>query len=125
MAEDAAAQCIHLKVKDQQGSEVQFKIKKATPLRTLMDAYCRRLGLQASQVRFMVDGDRLRPGDTAESLELEDEDVIDADMEPIALVLPLVLPWSHGTDYQQIVLAIGPFRCHVPQWQWANFRNHL
>lgn len=44
--------------------EVQFKIKKTTPLRwddvfeapskcdrKLMDAYCSRLGLQASQVR--------------------------------------------------------------------------
>merc|ERR1719213_829181 len=47
---------IQLKAKDQQGSEVQFKIKKSTPLRKLMDAYCSRLGLQASQVRFMVDG---------------------------------------------------------------------
>merc|ERR1712151_1056126 len=47
---------IQLKVKDQQGSEVQFKIKKSTPLRKLMDAYCSRLGLQASQVRFMGAG---------------------------------------------------------------------
>merc|ERR1712107_802051 len=58
---DAAANHIQLKVKDQQGSEVQFKIKKSTPLRKLMDAYCSRLGLQASQVRFMVDGSESRP----------------------------------------------------------------
>merc|ERR1712086_1192183 len=81
MAEDAAAQHIQLKVKDQQGSEVQFKIKKATPLRKLMDAYCSRLGLQASQVRFMVDGERIAPDDTAEKLGLEDEDLIDVAME--------------------------------------------
>ena len=30
------------------------------PLRKLMHAYCRRLGLQASQVRFMVGGERAR-----------------------------------------------------------------
>jgi len=72
---------IQLKVKDQQGSEVQFKIKKATPLRKLMDAYCSRLGLQASQVRFMVDGERIAPDDTAEKLGLEDEDLIDVAME--------------------------------------------
>jgi len=81
MADDAAAQHIQLKVKDQQGSEVQFKIKKATPLRKLMDAYCSRLGLQASQVRFMVDGERIAPDDTAEKLGLEDEDLIDVAME--------------------------------------------
>merc|ERR1712054_178449 len=66
---------------DQQGSEVQFKIKKTTPLRKLMDAYCSRLGLQASQVRFMVDGERIGPDDTAEKLGLEDEDLIDVAME--------------------------------------------
>merc|ERR1712195_427142 len=78
---DAAAGHIQLKVKDQQGSEVQFKIKKSTPLRKLMDAYCSRLGLQASQVRFMVDGERIAPDDTAEKLGLEDEDLIDVAME--------------------------------------------
>merc|ERR1711941_165877 len=80
MAEDAGAH-IQLKVKDQQGSEVQFKIKKSTPLRKLMDAYCSRLGLQASQVRFMVDGERIAPDDSAEKLGLEDEDLIDVAME--------------------------------------------
>merc|ERR1711933_663839 len=76
-----AAGHIQLKVKDQQGSEVQFKIKKSTPLRKLMDAYCSRLGLQASQVRFMVEGERIAPDDTAEKLGLEDEDLIDVAME--------------------------------------------
>merc|ERR1711918_179846 len=76
-AAEGAAGHIQLKVKDQQGSEVQFKIKKSTPLRKLMDAYCSRLGLQASQVRFMVDGERIAPDDTAEKLGLEDEDLID------------------------------------------------
>merc|ERR1711948_121887 len=80
MAEDAAAH-IQLKVKDQQGSEVQFKIKKSTPLRKLMDAYCSRLGLTAAQVRFMVDGERISADDTAEKLGLEDEDLIDVAME--------------------------------------------
>merc|ERR1711998_347276 len=80
MGDDAAAH-IQLKVKDQQGSEVQFKIKKSTPLRKLMDAYCSRLGLTASQVRFMVDGERISADDTAEKLGLEDEDLIDVAME--------------------------------------------
>merc|ERR1712110_1083969 len=81
MADDAAAAHIQLEVKDQQGSEVQFKIKKSTPLRKLMDAYCSRLGLTASQVRFMVDGERISADDTAEKLGLGDEDLIDVAME--------------------------------------------
>merc|ERR1712028_283267 len=79
-AGDAPAH-IQLKVKDQQGSEVQFKIKKSTPLRKPMDAYCSRLGLTAAQVRFMVDGERISADDTAEKLGLEDEDLIDVAME--------------------------------------------
>merc|ERR1711915_1057842 len=55
--------------------------KKSTPLRKLMDAYCSRLGLTASQVRFMVDGERISADDTAEKLGLEDEDLIDVAME--------------------------------------------
>jgi len=88
-ADTAAPAHIQLKVKDQQGSEVQFKIKKSTPLRKLMDAYCSRLGLQASQVRFMVDGERISPDDTADKLGLEDEDLIDVAMEQTGGTFPV------------------------------------
>merc|ERR1711907_918328 len=37
--------------------------------------------MQSSQVRFMVDGERIAPDDTAEKLGLEDEDLIDVAME--------------------------------------------
>ena len=48
--EQAAPAHIQLKVKDQQGSEVQFKVKKSTPLRKLMDAeLCMRGCPKASQ----------------------------------------------------------------------------
>jgi small ubiquitin-related modifier len=77
MEEDAAAAPIQLKVKDQQGSELLVKLKKSTPLRKLMDASCSRLGLAASQVCFTVDSVRIEPEDTAETLGLEDEDIID------------------------------------------------
>ena len=59
----AAAGHIQLKVTDQQGSELLFKIKTSTPVRKLMDAYGSHSGLQASQVRFMVDGERIAPND--------------------------------------------------------------
>ena len=68
-------------IKDQLDREVQFKIQKSTPLRKLMDAYCSRFGLQVPQVRFMVDGARVFPEDTAEQLGLESEDHIDVAME--------------------------------------------
>ena len=62
---------ITLMVQGPRGS-VPFRIKKSTVLRKLMAAYCSRLGLQASHVRFLGDGGRIAPEDTAESLGLED-----------------------------------------------------
>eukprot|EP00397_Hematodinium_sp_SG-2012_P066366 GEMP01099199.1.p1 GENE.GEMP01099199.1~~GEMP01099199.1.p1 ORF type:complete len:109 (+),score=18.28 GEMP01099199.1:62-388(+) len=72
---------IQLKVKDQHGAEVQFKIKRTTALRKLMEAYCQRLGMNSTQVRFMVDGERISADDTAEKLGLEDDDLIDVAVE--------------------------------------------
>ncbi|KAJ4460271.1 putative small ubiquitin-related modifier [Paratrimastix pyriformis] len=43
-----------------------------------MDAYCQRQGVHTSSLRFMVDGERLKPTDTPAALEMEDGDMIDA-----------------------------------------------
>ena len=43
----------------QDRSVVHFKIKKNTPLRKLMTAYCERQGFQAGTVRFMFDGNQI------------------------------------------------------------------
>lgn len=40
----------------QDGTVVHFKIKKNTPLRKLMTAYCERQGFQRSSIRFVFDG---------------------------------------------------------------------
>lgn len=72
---------IQLKVRDQHGTEVQFKIKRAAKLNKLMEAYCQRIGNQMAAVRFMMDGERINPDDTAEALGLDDEDMIDVAVE--------------------------------------------
>ncbi len=56
-------------------------IQKSTTLGKLKDAFSSRFGLQASQVRFVVDGERIAPDDAAEKLGLESEDAIDVAME--------------------------------------------
>ncbi|KAM8816236.1 small ubiquitin-related modifier 3 isoform 1-T1 [Rhynchonycteris naso] len=91
---------INLKVAGQDGSVVQFKIKRHTPLSKLMKAYCERqvrqwLGVTAStacpavqgshvlkglsmrQIRFRFDGQPINEADTPAQLEMEDEDTID------------------------------------------------
>lgn len=68
---------VNLKVCGQDGSVVQFKIKKATQLKKLMQAYCDRQGLDANQIRFRFDGTPIQDTDSPASLDMEDDDTID------------------------------------------------
>jgi len=74
---------INIKVVSDDNSEVFFKIKRTTPFRKLMDAYCQRQGKSLTTVRFLYDGDRISPDQTPEQLEMEDEDTIDVMIEQI------------------------------------------
>jgi hypothetical protein len=71
-AEDTGAKSSeHLNIKVTDGNnEVFFKIKKSTPLKKLMDAFCDRQGKSANSVRFLFDGIRLNPTDTPEDVSL-------------------------------------------------------
>ncbi|KAI9331478.1 Senp1 covalent complex with sumo-2, partial [Obelidium mucronatum] len=69
-------QHINLKVLGSDGNEIAFKIKRTTPLSKLMDAYSSKTGVDPRSVRFMLDGNRLNPTDTPDSLEMEDGDQI-------------------------------------------------
>ena len=59
------------------GTPVQFKIKKTTPLRKLMVAYCKRQGISKEDVRFTFDGARLHEQDVPKARGLEDGDEIE------------------------------------------------
>jgi len=67
---------IQLQVKDQQGVDAHFQIKKSTSLRKLMDEYCRRFVPQGSHVRFLVQGEVIAQEDTADKLGLKEGDLI-------------------------------------------------
>ncbi|CAK9797120.1 Small ubiquitin-related modifier 3 [Anthophora quadrimaculata] len=68
---------INLKVLGQDSAVVQFKIKKHTPLRKLMNAYCDRVGLAIAAVRFRFDGQPINELDTPTTLEMEEGDTIE------------------------------------------------
>ncbi|KAL9624895.1 MAG: hypothetical protein Q9160_000942 [Pyrenula sp. 1 TL-2023] len=74
----------HLNIKVTDGNnEVFFKIKKTTPLRKLMDAFCERQGKQANTVRFLFDGTRVRHDDTPDALDMADGDTLEVHQEQI------------------------------------------
>ncbi|KAK7797401.1 hypothetical protein U0070_015458 [Myodes glareolus] len=60
---------INLKVVGQDGSVVQFKIKRHTPLSKLTKAYCERQDLSMRQIRFRFDGQPINETDTPAQLE--------------------------------------------------------
>ncbi|KAM9049216.1 small ubiquitin-related modifier 2-like [Megaptera novaeangliae] len=68
---------ISLKVVGQDGSVVQLKIKRHTPLSKRMKVYCERQGLSRRQIRFRFDGQPINETDTPAQLEMEAEDTID------------------------------------------------
>ena len=69
---------IAIKVVSQDGSEVYFKIKKTTQFRKLMDAFASRRQIKQSDIRFLFDGNRVQPEQTAEDIGMEDGDIMDA-----------------------------------------------
>lgn len=75
--EGGSSEHINLKVTGQDGSVVHFKIKKNTPLRKLMSAYCERTGVKMEAMRFRFDGQPISETDTPSQLEMEDGDSID------------------------------------------------
>ncbi|CAI2383127.1 unnamed protein product [Moneuplotes crassus] len=72
---------INIKVKNQDGGEIFFKIRRGTMLKKLMDAYCQRQGLMVSTCRFIFDGERIKETDTPDSLSMEEGDEIDLMVE--------------------------------------------
>ncbi|MFI5864240.1 ubiquitin-like protein [Streptomyces sp. NPDC051546] len=75
---------INVKVVDQDGTEVHYKVRRTSTLAGLMHGHAQRLGTSATSVRFLFDGVRLRSSDTPESAELEEGSAIDALIEVVA-----------------------------------------
>merc|ERR1719253_191462 len=68
---------ITIRVKDQNGEETMFKIKKTTKMKKVFATYAARKGVEATAMRFMLDGENINPDTTPADLDLDDDDQID------------------------------------------------
>merc|ERR1719384_580079 len=68
---------LNLKVLGQDGQAVQFKIKRSTPFRKLINAYCDRCRLTSNTLRFMFDGNRISETATPKSMDMEEGNTIE------------------------------------------------
>jgi small ubiquitin-related modifier len=72
---------IKLKVKDQDNSEVHFRVKWSTQMKKLKESYCNKLGVPTSSRRFLFDGERIRDDQTPKMLDMEENDTIEVYQE--------------------------------------------
>ncbi|KAI0978272.1 hypothetical protein GJ496_005546 [Pomphorhynchus laevis] len=82
-ASDSNTEYIKLKVVNQDGNEVHFKVKATTSMAKLTKSYAERMGVQLQSLRFMFDGNRINEKDTPKELEMEDGDVIEVYQEQV------------------------------------------
>ncbi|KAI9790263.1 MAG: hypothetical protein M1816_005288 [Peltula sp. TS41687] len=78
--EEPPTEHLNIKVTDN-NNEVFFKIKRSTQLKKLMDAFCERQGKSPNTVRFLFDGNRVQPGDSPNSLDMQDGDTLEVHQE--------------------------------------------
>lgn len=81
--EENRGEAFNISIKAQDGTEMQFKIKRTTKLHKVFAAYAQKKSVDPSQFRFLFDGNRLKDSLTAEEAGLEDGDSIDALVEQI------------------------------------------
>jgi small ubiquitin-related modifier len=82
-AADGEVATINIKVKDQSGDEMLFKVKKTTKMSKIMEAYAQRRGVGVENLRFVYDGQRLSKDGTPKMMEMDDEDQIDVTLETV------------------------------------------
>ena len=71
---------LNIKVVSNDG-EVYFKVRKTTPFLKLMNAFCTRQSKSMDSVKFLLNGQRINPTDTPESLDMDEGDTIDVVMQ--------------------------------------------
>lgn len=78
-------------VKDQQGHEVQFKIKSTTSFEKVLKAYTSRRSVDEKAYRLLFDGNPVHSDKTPKDYGMEDGDCIDAMMTQVGGCKPAVV----------------------------------
>ncbi|PSC72782.1 Small ubiquitin-related modifier 1 [Micractinium conductrix] len=81
--EAGGGEAMSIKVKDQSGGEVVFRVKPHTKFEKIILAFCQKKSVDPAQVRFVYDGNRLDRNSTPAELDMEEGDTIDAFLEQI------------------------------------------
>mmetsp|Transcript_1832 Transcript_1832/g.2702 ORF Transcript_1832/g.2702 Transcript_1832/m.2702 type:complete len:186 (-) Transcript_1832:278-835(-) len=80
---EGGAEPITIRVKDQNGEETMFKVKRSTKMAKVFNAYAGKKGIDVASMRFMLDGEAVDFDSTPEALDLEDNDQIDCFLQQV------------------------------------------
>jgi len=73
----ALAKKINISVQDQRGAKLFFRMNMNTLMEILMHEYSQRTGISFWNIRLFLDGRRIKRRETPQTLELEQNDIID------------------------------------------------
>ncbi|XP_071802865.1 small ubiquitin-related modifier-like [Asterias amurensis] len=73
----STSESIRIKVRDELGMEVIFKVKLNTAMRKIKEKYCEKSTKPPSTVRFLFDGETVNDDTTPKELEMEPDDIIE------------------------------------------------
>lgn len=74
---DGEDQKISFNIVNNLGSSVAFRVKLSTEFNKVMSAYCTRNGIEFGSIKFLFDGNQLRPDQTIRQIGLSEGDVVD------------------------------------------------
>ncbi|EFN52489.1 hypothetical protein CHLNCDRAFT_138857 [Chlorella variabilis] len=60
------------------GNEISFRVKPKTPFQKIFNAYYQKTQQDQNLLKFLFDGQRVRPEETPADLQMEEGDSIDA-----------------------------------------------
>jgi small ubiquitin-related modifier len=70
-----------VKVVDQNGDVVRFKVRQQIKMKKIIDSYCQRKCVLAKTLRFVFDGRRIKENDNPRELGIEDGDFVEVYQE--------------------------------------------
>jgi hypothetical protein len=72
---------ITITVRDLSSITATFRFKRTAKMQRVMESFAKQIERTMSECRFYYEGRRVQGDDTAESLEMEDEDIIEVHFE--------------------------------------------
>jgi hypothetical protein len=98
--DDDAKPSVTLKVVNQMGEEHWYKVLRTSPMQHMFVTHSQKFGLKLSDLVFLREGQRIKPGDTPINLKLVEGCIIDCSIIPQLLTVNMRSLTGYARTYQ-------------------------